>query len=238
MLKNKTQVLDMWTGKITSKFTYNELPVEVHTWADSDSDTVAIAVDSPLLKTGSLALFFDFPYPTDNKFDAPFVGVFNKTSQHTTTLEASTGGASIRHDLGTTSYITSMNWSGQANISGPALGTHRYSLTPQGSESIQLTVNFSPVGVTNSKPVATYGDITTSSEKWWEDYWTSGAFVDMTAVKSVNATELQRRTMLSLYLEAVNSASSLPPQGELLFISEKASWVHIANTCSRVRYVR
>ncbi|KAI1343941.1 Six-hairpin glycosidase-like protein [Xylariaceae sp. FL0016] len=209
-LENKTQTLDLWTGKISSSFKYNGVPVDVETWADSCSDTVGISVKSDLLSTGALGLFFDFPLPTRNKFDAPFVGVFNATKNHTTTLEAVDDGAVILHDLDETSYLASMTWDCEAEISGPVEDTHRYILSLSGgTKGVKLSTTFSPMKVENSPSV---GDIKTASSQWWEGYWNSGGFIDMSRAKSPNATELQRRIILSQYLTAVNSASSYPPQ--------------------------
>ena len=58
-LHNKSQTLDLWTGKISSSFTYGGSRVEVETWADPHSDTVSVAVTSDLLSEGGLGVFFD-----------------------------------------------------------------------------------------------------------------------------------------------------------------------------------
>ncbi|KAI1460895.1 Six-hairpin glycosidase-like protein [Annulohypoxylon moriforme] len=209
-LDNKSQTLDLWTGRISSSFTYKGAPVKVETWADSNSDTIGIAIESELLSGESLGIFFDFPFPTVNKFEAPFVGVFNATDKHNTTLHQGKNRADIRHDIDTTSYYTSVTWNNNARISGPFNNTHRYVIQPsKGSRRIELSVAFSPASGTHIK---SFGDIQSSSQAWWESFWESGAFIDLSGVKSPNATELQRRTILSQYLTAVNSASSYPPQ--------------------------
>lgn len=211
LLESKSQTLDLWTGKITSSFVHNGAAVEVETWADSSSDTIGISVESELLSTEALGIFFDFPLPTRNKFDAPFVGVFNATDKHTTTLHPEERGATIRHDIDDTSYYVSIAWDSSAEITGPDDDTHRYLLHPsKGSGRIELSVTFSP---TPNTCTSSFGDVTAASESWWESFWESGAFIDLSGVKSPNATELQRITILSQYLTAVNSASSYPPQG-------------------------
>ncbi|KAH9907977.1 Six-hairpin glycosidase-like protein [Xylariomycetidae sp. FL2044] len=211
MLGDKFQMLDLWTGKIISTFTYNGTRVVVETWADSTSDTIAISVRSDLLSTGSLGIFLDFPLPTRNKFDAPFVGVFNLTDQHSTTLRKGTSEALIQHDLGETTYSVSLSWSCNGDISGPVQGSHRY-LFHAGptTDEVELTVSFSPSSPTNG--TSSLSVVKENSEAWWLSYWTSGAFIDLTNSNSPNATELQRRVILSQYLTAVNSASSYPPQ--------------------------
>ncbi|KAI0142365.1 Six-hairpin glycosidase-like protein [Hypoxylon sp. NC0597] len=210
LLQNKSQTLDLWTGKISSSFTYNGTPVEVETWADPNSDTVGVAIESELFSKGSLSIFFDFPFPTQNKFDAPFVGVFNATDKHTTRLQRGESKATIQHDIDSTSYFTSILWDSDAAIAGPIEKTHRYVLQPLGeTKKIELSVSFSPVLSTD---IPSFSDITAASSIWWESFWRSSAFIDLSQVKSPNATELQRRTILSQYLTAVNSASSYPPQ--------------------------
>ncbi|KAI0910237.1 Six-hairpin glycosidase-like protein [Ustulina deusta] len=210
-LQEKTQELDLWTGKISSSFKYKDTAVYVETWADASSDSVGISVESELLARGTLGIFFDFPLPTRNKFDAPFVGVFNAASSHTTTLLQQNQSATIRHDLDDTLYDVSFNWDSKAGISGPAEGTHRYVLQPSGREKhIALAVTFSPG--TTSPQIPGVDQIKKASSKSWETFWNSGAFVDLSATTSAKATELQRRIILSQYLTAVNSASTFPPQ--------------------------
>ncbi|KAI2631892.1 Six-hairpin glycosidase-like protein [Hypoxylon sp. NC1633] len=211
MLESKHQTLDLWTGKIASSFTYNGASVDVETWADSRSDTVGIIIESNLLSTGALGVFFDFPLPTVNKFDAPFVGVFNATDKHTTDLQLGENGATIRHNIDATSYYVSFKWDSSADISGPVDRTHRYLLQPsKRTKKIELSVAFSPDSTTD---IPSLHDVTSSSKTWWESFWRSGAFIDLSGVESSSATELQRRTILSQYLTAVNSASAYPPQG-------------------------
>lgn len=209
-LADKYQVLDLWTGCLLSTFTYNGIQVKVETRAASDSDTVGVSVESDLLSTGDLGLFFDFPYPdVVNKFDAPFVGVWNATSNHSTSLEQSGNTFSILHTLDNNSYVMTATWEGNGEVFGPGNGTHRYFFTIPGSTKLNLTANFSPVEVSS---VVSLESLAKDAESWWEEYWTSGAFIDLTSTDSANATELQRRIILSQYLVAVNSASSFPPQ--------------------------
>ncbi|KAK0626001.1 Six-hairpin glycosidase-like protein [Immersiella caudata] len=207
-LQQKSQVLDIWSGELTSSFVYNGSSVGVATYSDPDSDTISVSIESELLKTG-LGLFLDFPLPDRNKFNAPFVGVFNETDQHQTSLEkVSAHSAVVKHTLDQTTYYTTLTWTGNGSVTGPQQGTHRYLFTPSSSK-VQLTLAFSP---TLQAQEADYAAIAARSQAWWESYWTSGAFIDLSAVKSPNATELQRRILISQYLLAVNSASNNPPQ--------------------------
>lgn len=181
----------------------------METRAAADSDTVGITVESELLSTGALGLFFDFPYSDVNKFDAPYVGVWNATNNHTTSLETSGNQLTIEHTLDDASYFLTAAWEGPGQVTGPEDGTHRYFLTVPGTTQLNLTAAFAPTALTK---VISLDELVVGAESWWEDYWTSGAFVDMSSTDSENATALQRRIILSQYLLAVNSASSNPPQ--------------------------
>lgn len=171
---------------------------------------MAITVESELLGTGDVGLFLDFPYPTKEKFEAPFVGGYNMTDLHRTSLHPHEGGAEIRHVLDDADYGVYLRWEGDADISGPEEETHKYKITTTG-KTLRLTASFGkerPCGIPSVEKV------TKRSKEWWEGYWNEGAFVDLTASGSEEVLEVQRRTVQSLYLVAVNTASNLPPQGE------------------------
>lgn len=200
----------MWTGRLSSSFVYDGTPVRVETWADPNSDTVAVNVDSKLLRRG-LGLFFDFPYPDNEKFNAPLVGHFNLSSKHSTTLEKlSPNSANIKHTLDETTYYTHISWTGRGNIHSPSNGTHRYTFASPQTNSVQLIITFSPTP-RHPQPT-TYHLITARSRSWWQTFWARGAFIDLTSIPDPRAQALQQRIILSQYLTTVNSASSSPPQ--------------------------
>jgi hypothetical protein len=186
------------------------LGVHVQTSADPDSDTISIKIKSDLITSGKLGVFFDYPYSDVNKFDDPFVGVWNKTSSHVTSLQQTRYQAQINHELDDTTYYTSIKWEEEATISGPLNMTHRYALQPVShSNSLSITVNYSPIAAPNCQTTAS---IALSSTQWWQNYWETGAFVDLTSTNNSNATEIQRRIVLSQYLLAVNGAGHDPTQ--------------------------
>ncbi|KAF3386996.1 hypothetical protein F1880_000071 [Penicillium rolfsii] len=211
-LQHKSQELDLWSGTISSSFSYNNTFVNIETVADPLSDTVAIKVESRLFQDG-LGIFFDFPYSDLNKFDAPFVGVWNATSNHSTKLtKINSHSAEIKHTLDENSYYVAINWETPGVISGPTDGTHRYHFQSNSSR-VRMTIDFSLEPRKQSGNLK-WADVKRRSESWWQSYWCKGAFIDLSAAAAVNrsAAELQRRTILSQYLVAVNEASSNPPQ--------------------------
>ena len=76
--------LELWTGLLTSHFTYLGRPVVVQTCVDPESDTVAVHVESPLLRDGRLQVMLDFPAPAQNV--GAWVGDFSRAAGHQTTI--------------------------------------------------------------------------------------------------------------------------------------------------------
>ncbi|MGN6726610.1 MAG: glycoside hydrolase family 65, partial [Tepidisphaeraceae bacterium] len=56
------QTLDLWTGILRSRFTFDGEPVEVETCCGGETDAVAVRVQSRLLADGRLAIVLAFPY--------------------------------------------------------------------------------------------------------------------------------------------------------------------------------
>ncbi|KAF2714157.1 hypothetical protein K504DRAFT_462589 [Pleomassaria siparia CBS 279.74] len=210
-LVGKIQELDLWTGVIYSTFLFNGVQVQVQTVASPETDTVAIKLQSELLKTGILGVFFDFPYASGkDKFDAPFVGIWNATANHTTELKSANSRASIRHTLDATSYFADVAWDTEASISRFSNDTHKYILVPKKtSDTFALTVTYSPE---SSKDTETFQKVKEKATGWWSDYWSSGAFASLPINTNTSAKELQRRIVLSQYLLAVNGAGKDPAQ--------------------------
>lgn len=141
----------------------------------------------------------------EHKFEAPFVGLWNTTANHKTTLvHQGDYQARIQHDEDDLTYYTTIHWDSEAFISGPLPGTHRYVLTPQGCNEIILTVSYhnnpspqmgpyySPQGQGTRMNTAA-ASIRSWSSRYWRDYWEKGAFVDLTRTGNESAIELQRR---------------------------------------------
>ncbi|KAI0343845.1 hypothetical protein BDW22DRAFT_1328504 [Trametopsis cervina] len=215
-LTHTQQKLDLWTGTITSQFFYEGEQVTITTSSAQSSDAIGISLQSPLLSSGRLGIFLDFPWNDGTeKFQAPFVGVWNATSNHTTKLE--TG-----HGLGQNAQAeithTSVNATFYTQVGGDALRitrdsptAHRYTLKPTShGSSFAVSVSYSPSRNTQlPKPSV----LVSESARVWQDFWVNSGFVDLVTDSSdPRADELQRRIVLSRYLMRVNEAGDNPPQ--------------------------
>ncbi|KAL0767004.1 hypothetical protein CaCOL14_010575 [Colletotrichum acutatum] len=217
------QELDLWSGIITSTFKVDGNAVKVVTQGDFATDAVTFQVDSDLVLSGDLNIELDFPYPpihtTKYKYEV-FAGVYDFPLNHTTRIINSCGRsdlAHIYHDLQETSYFVNLRWPHEAplNLSrdepegSDKINAHRYTLalvggTNQTSTSLTFTADFSPQKQDPRPPA----DVQEESIAEWHDYWNEGGFVDLTLSSNPNATELQRRIVLSQYHVRVNSAAS------------------------------
>ncbi|KAI6849444.1 hypothetical protein KC364_g6775 [Hortaea werneckii] len=224
-VEDTEQALDLYTGVITSSFVWDGSDVRVTTMADPRSSTIAVELSSGKLADGALGMFLDYPYMTDkNKFEAPFVGLWNATSNHTTELlHRSHRRATIKHTMDDAIYYTTIHWNEDASLSGPVPNTHRYILSTRGCHKLSITVSyhdrpdavdaaFYNVDGTGTHINTNVKQIRSASERYWQNFWEDGAFLDLTSSNNANATELQRRVVQSQYILAVNEAGFDPPQ--------------------------
>lgn len=216
------QVLTLWNGTITSTFKVDGHDVKVVTQGDFDSDAVVFYIESETISSGDLQVELDFPYPpihsTTYKYEV-FVGVYTFPLNHTTTIvngSENDSSAHIYHELQETSYYVNLRWPDDSPLALsrnelPTSNTttaHRYTLgSPPGLENtasaISFTAHFSPDLETAELPAA----IQQRNSAGWQEYWNEGGFVDLTSSSNPNATELQRRIILSQYHVRVNSAA-------------------------------
>ncbi|KAL0958940.1 hypothetical protein HGRIS_014255 [Hohenbuehelia grisea] len=210
------QELDLWTGTLHSQFVWHNSSVAITTVAAQTSDAVSISIKSPLLASGKLGIFVDFPWNDGKaKFSAPFVGNWNATANHTTSLSTFPRGSSLKaqisHTMDASTFITSFGGN-QFIMTRDSILAHRYSILPNAaqSSSFGLSIAFSPRKETS---VPSPAKIQSTSSQVWSKYWSNGGFVDIVSGSTDSrAEELQRRIVLSRYLMRVNEAGDTPPQ--------------------------
>ena len=223
-LEDIHQELDIWSGTLTSSFTFGGDKVTIVTRSAQSSSTVGIQVDSVLVRDGRLGIFLDFPWNQGLYFQAPFVGIWNATDNHTTSLKTGRGlGANIQaeitHTLVNTTFLTSIGGD-TFSISRDSPSAHRYSILPnKKSNTFSFSVGFS---LDSPKSIPAARDITNESERVWADFWEKSGFVDVaTGSTDPRARELQRRIILSRYLLRVNEAGDTPPQEVCVFLCKE-----------------
>ena len=219
-VQGTSQKLDLWTGVMQSELLWEGERVAVRTIAAQTSDAIAVTVESALLADGRLALFLDFPWNDGSeKFEAPFVGWWNMTANHTTVLDTGAGAglaagvrARIEHTMDNSTFFTFIGGESDFDVSRVSPDAHRYLVVPTAADATTFAVSiaYAP-GVIETLPQV--AEIEGDSEAAWEDFWSNHGFVDVVSESTdPRADELQRRIILSQYLLRVNEAGDTPPQ--------------------------
>lgn len=205
-LQDIRQSLNLWTGEINSHFVVEGTPVDVITLAHQSQDVVAVKVTSALLKTGKLKIKLRFPYPTNEFLDN--AASYANPRKHNSTLYVSTPTRNlIARTLDTTHYFVELQSVGISFVS-PAKA-HEF-LVSSPSPTLELSVRFTasePRGV-----LPYFIDVQQQNRQAWQRFWQSGGFVDFSGTADARAKEIERRTILSLYLTKIQCAGSQPPQ--------------------------
>ena len=206
-IKNIQQQLDLWTGVISSSFTVEDVPVKVTTICHQRWDVVSFSVESPLLNEGRIRIRIRFPYPNGQWKDVG--NNWSDDEKHFSILSQSAGTATIKRVLDTTTYFTSLNWTGSATILKQR--GHYFLLQPATKKNLfEFTCQFS-----EKKPQANVTDFTVTKESStaaWRQFWLSGGAVDFSQAKDKRAFEVERRVILSQYLTKIQCSSTFPPQ--------------------------
>ncbi|WP_258803848.1 hypothetical protein [Pseudarthrobacter sp. NS4] len=231
---NPVQVLDLWTGTATSRFTLLGQPVTVTTACHPHQDQLGFRVESAALQHG-LAIALGFPYGSEAWHNA---ADWTRPESHSTKVEELPATNTVH------SWLVSRGLDGsgyQLAIAGAGLELEQASRhglvlrAADGQEVLDFSVHFISNGQGDCLLRGTGGigrgsatgsgtaiptEITASpgtavieaSRTAWPDFWMSGAAVELSATEDPRAQELERRVVLSQYLTAINCAGSLPPQ--------------------------
>lgn len=195
------QELDLYSGCIHSSFAVEGQECNVQTCCDRQSDTLAINVRSALLKEKKLTVAVDFPYGSPDMSGSDW----NRPEAHTTeVIFQSKQEIRIKRTLDQETYYVSIR---VMEESGFAVNGHRVILTAADTQ-MRITVLFSrdPSGEAQD-----FDKIFSRSREGWADFWEKGGMIQLSSTDK-RAEELQRRVILSMYLLAVNSSGTMPPQ--------------------------
>jgi len=218
-LQNIHQELDLWSGQITSQFSFDGQPVRVETCDDPQSGALAVRLESPLIASGHLGVTIAFPYA-----DQHGIGDWNRPEAHQTSMTLhGPNRADFARKVDSSSYYAAIKWSAGTVLRGASRAQdkaasvlqtnshlHEYDFWATGTNRIELVCTYSPAQISDELPAIE--DIFAASPIHWKNFWLSGGALDLSGSKDPRWQELERRIVLSQYLMAVNEAGSLPPQ--------------------------
>ncbi|MPQ57901.1 hypothetical protein [Duganella sp. FT27W] len=201
------QRLDLWQGRLQSKVTLLGQPVSVRSAVAPDSDALALAVRSPLLQQGRLAVRIALPlgYARTTTHHNPPLDFTQPEAHRSTVLEQTGRKLVVEHRRDGARYAMTVASSARLVITHPA--PHVLQIAPADGESLDLTIAFTENGVAQAPDAATVFE---TSARHWQRFWQQGAAVDFAGSLDPRAPELERRVVLSQYLTAVQMGDTLP----------------------------
>ncbi|XOV91491.1 MAG: hypothetical protein ACFHWX_14900 [Bacteroidota bacterium] len=201
------QKLDLWTGKIQSKYQINGEPVTVELYGHQEKDGIAAKITSPLLAKGQVKLKLRFPYGAECHVCPGYD--WGSPEKHQTLVSGEGNTRHIKRILDDDTYFVNLEWEQDATITDKS--THYYWVEPQTSaEDFTFSIEFA--NEENGEPVDNYQITEASSTNGWQTYWNSGGFIDFGECTDSRAKELERRVILSQYLTKIQCSGSMPPQ--------------------------
>ncbi len=210
-LSDTLQSLDLWTGVLTSRFSYDGEPVLVQTRVASGRDTVLVAVSSRLVGQGRLGISVRYPGVAAKLNPDP--SDWANPDLHTTVIKAvAPGRVTLSRRLDGTTYGSTIQAGGATVMRS---GAHAFDINARSGDRLEAAIDFDRSG--GFGPLPTYDRATAAADAHWRDYWTRGGVIDFSGSTDPRAAELERRVVLSQYLMAVNGAGEVPPQEEGLF---------------------
>lgn len=232
-ISNIHQQLDLWQGKLTSRYALDNTEVSVVSAVHAKRDATAFQIKSPLTKSSRLSVQFQFPRGYDFAVkNTPNMDWSHDAEHYTKVVQQNKQQLILERKVDDATYSVVINWSGKAVIKQNA--AHIFELTPADSTFAFTVEYFSP-----AQPVASalnFKTVVASANQYWKDYWQTGAFVDFTHNTDPLATELQRRVLLSQYLVATQTRAEIPAQETGLTSSSwygkfhtEMAWLHNAH---------
>lgn len=209
-LKDIRQELALWDGIVNSSFTADGVGVEVTTGCMRQRDCQFSRIKTNLLKDGQASVSFKFPYPTGKHADD--ASDWTKPGLHKSVIiSADNHSAIIERTIDQTKYYVKIQWEGEGTFTEKA--PHTFILTTN-DNVLTFCAEYAKNLVTlqRKEDRFAYDQALKATMKQWPGFWRSGAIVDFSQCTDQRARELERRTVLSQYLTAINCANNMPPQ--------------------------
>ncbi len=228
------QKLDLWRGKLNSRYRLDDHDVQVVSAAHANRDAIGFSINSVLNKTARLSVQFQFPRSYDFSVkNTPNIDWLHE-DEHTTVIRSQTKNSLLlERKIDDLIFNIFISWRGNALLKQNS--QHAFELIPQGDKLFELTVEYRASSKQQNRPLK-FAETVQSANSYWQAYWKSGAFVDLTQSSDPRAHELQRRILLSQYLLAAQSRAKIPTQETGLTSSSwygkfhtEMAWLHYSH---------
>jgi len=203
-IKNIHQTLNLYTGEIISKFTVENIPVQITTICHQQKDIIGIKIVSSLLLEKRIKLKLVFPYPTAEFKDA--ATNYKEQDKHQSAFVEQKGGINFSHAIDTSKYFVS--FSGHYAKVNQAM-PHYFLIEPILKDSFECSFEFAQK---LTDVILPFSQIQHNSQSLWKQFWQSVAAIDFAGSIDPRANELERRVILSEYLTKIQCSNAYPPQ--------------------------
>jgi len=206
-IKNINQELDLYTGILNSDFMYNGTNCSLKTFAMTETDGVGFEVTSSLLQNAELAFRLKFPYPSPNKAGSDYSD--EKKKSHKSIIYAQNADEIIiKRIMDKHSYFVKVAANTAFDCKNHS--EHEFDILPQyNAEQFYFEVEF-------AEKLEDFKDSQYNSKvrcmDTWKDFWNKSGIVDFSGSTVLEALELERRIILSLYLLKAQESGNVPPQ--------------------------
>ncbi|HEY9290570.1 MAG TPA: hypothetical protein VIP98_04745, partial [Microlunatus sp.] len=205
------QRLDLWSGTVSSRFRFQGADYRVSTGCHPDRDLLAVKIESAHLAAGLATIALHFPGASDTFADTTD---WDHPERHHTELLPGffgDGRRRLRRQIDDTSYTVDLTISPGAGLA--ERDRHRFRVGSDSTElELVIEVRAGDRDASVERPaLPPAAEVFAASARGWEQFWTSGAAVDLGACTDPRAPELERRIVLSQYVTRAQSAGTLPP---------------------------
>jgi hypothetical protein len=202
-IKDPVQTLDLWSGRVSSRFMVGDVPVSVETVCHPDRDLVSAIISSPLISEKRLMVRIDFPLG----ISAPAGYDLNSPDGHTTELISSSDSETLfgRTQDDDRYFVRVLHPDSRFETSG----RHQFLLISDNDSIMEFSCQFSKGEKEGQIP--DFNATANACKIGWKEFWMSGGAVDFSACTDPRAFELERRVVLSQYLTKLQCSGSLPP---------------------------
>ncbi len=201
-IKNIQQRVDLWRGIITSAFTLDGVPVKVMTAVHPEQDVVALRIECAKAADLKLQVLLAFPYGSPDMSAADWT---SPTKHQTHVVSSDAGLMRLERVMDTTRYWVRIAF---AAGRGEVRSAPQQFLVPIAQGDFEISVSFDQTQQLG--PLPPVAQTFAAVEKHWEEFWSTGAAIDLGQCTDARAPELERRIVLSQYLTAIHCAGELP----------------------------
>ncbi len=223
-----SRTLDLWSGIHTASFVVKGRETFVKTCVTDDvklDTTVALLINSDLVRSGELVVQIDFPFP--DLTPGPWVGTFSDEKKAPFEITKDAGNQTIvverklqneyaKGVVGNYTYVTRIDVFGGSveqignsssiRVSGRNYDKLEVLITFDGGDYLKYPCDYSAF---KTEPVR-FEEAAKISHARWEKFWKSGAAVDLSGSSDPRWKELERRIVLSQYQLRANAAGEWP----------------------------